>query len=166
MRGGPGGIWMIADLTSLSAPFSMPERFRIAHVNNTEMLDVWKQISAAGFGFDTQIYYDAYARNGFGPEAVALQYIGYLQDTPVTSSALLIAGGIAGIWDVSTPAPLRGRGYGSAITRATMQEAHNRGYQQAWLWSSNLGKRVYEKVGFVAVDFGIREYQWRKRETI
>ena len=27
---------------------------------------------------------------------------------------------------------------------------------------SQMGKRVYERVGFVATDFGIREYAWRK----
>jgi len=165
MSGGPGGIWMIADLTSLPGQFSRPDRFRISRVLNAKMLDTWKQVSAAGFGFDAQIYFDAYARRDFGSEAVSLHYIGYQQDEPVTSSTLLMAGDIAGIWDVSTPASFRGQGYGSAITLAMMQEAHDRGYQHAWVWSSNMGKRVYEKVGFVAADFGIREYQWRQRET-
>jgi hypothetical protein len=39
MSGGPGGTWMIADLTSLSILFSTPERFRIAYVRNPELLD-------------------------------------------------------------------------------------------------------------------------------
>jgi predicted GNAT family acetyltransferase len=79
---------------------------------------------------------------------------------------VLLAGGIAGIWDVSTPPSFRGQGYGSAITLALMHKALERGYQQAWVWSSPMGKGVYSKLGFVAADFGIREYQWKKRETI
>jgi GNAT superfamily N-acetyltransferase len=163
MSGGPGGTWMVADLTSLSILFSTPERFRIAYVRNLELLDRWQRVSAAGFGFDAHIYYNAYARHGFGAEAISLHYIGYLHDEPVTSATLLLAGGIAGIWDVSTAPSFRGQGYGSAITLAMMQEAHARGYQHAWVWSSTLGKRVYSKIGFVAADFGIREYQWKKR---
>ncbi len=162
MSGGPAGTWMVADLASLSMRFSTPEHFYIEYVRSPAMLDVWQHVSAAGFGFDAQIYYDAYTRHGFGPEAISLHYIGFLHDKPVTSSTLLLAGGIAGIWDVSTPPAFRGHGYGSAITLALMREAHARGYQHAWVWSSDMGKAVYRKLGFVPADFGIRGYPWRK----
>ncbi|HEX2759374.1 MAG TPA: GNAT family N-acetyltransferase, partial [Rhizomicrobium sp.] len=129
---------------------------------DTAMLEAWKRISAEGFGGDTQIYYDAYARHGFGPDAAALHYVGYLGEQPVTSSTLLLAGGIAGIFDVSTPPARRRQGFGGAITLAAMQEARRRGYDYAWIWSSAMGKSVYGKLGFVAADFGVREYRWRK----
>src|SRR5262245_23638059 len=80
MRGGLGGIWMLADLAALPHAPTAPEPFRIKQVGDTTMLEVWKQISAAGFGGDTQIYYDAYARQGFGADASSLQYIGYIDD--------------------------------------------------------------------------------------
>ena len=127
------------------------------------MLEEWKQVSAEGFGGDFQIFYDAYARHGFGPDAFSLHYIGYLNDELVTSSTLLLAGGIAGIYDVSTPPSFRRQGFGGAITFAAMQEAQNRGYQYAWIWSSPMGKSLYRKLSFVAADFGIREYRWQKR---
>jgi GNAT superfamily N-acetyltransferase len=164
MQSGLGGTWMLADLTAAppSSP-SVPGNFHIRHVRDTAMLETWKQISAAGFGGDTQIYYDVYARHGFGPDAISLHYIGYLDDQPVTSSTLLVAGGIASIYDVSTPPAFRRQGFGGAITFATLQEARRRGYQHAWIWSSHMGKGVYSKLGFVAADLGVREYQWRKR---
>jgi hypothetical protein len=124
---------------------------------------VWRQISAAGFGADTQIYYDAYARQGFADDASSTQYIGYVGDQPVTSSTLLLAGGIASVYDVSTPPALRRQGYGGAITFAMLQAARARGYQYAWIWSSQMGESVYRNLGFVAADFGVREYRWRKR---
>jgi ribosomal protein S18 acetylase RimI-like enzyme len=163
MRGGPGGIWMLADLASLPSAPAVPGAFRIERVRDTTMLEVWKQVSAEGFGGDTQIYYDAYARQGFGSDAASLHYIGYLDDLPVTSSTLLLAGGIASVYDVSTPPSLRRQGFGGAITFAMLREAQRRGYRHAWIWSSQLGQSVYRKLGFVAADFGIREYQWRKR---
>jgi GNAT superfamily N-acetyltransferase len=163
MIGGPGGIWMLANLASEPSPRSVPEGFRTEFARNAEMLDAWKRVSSEGFGHNAQIYYDAYARHDVASEAVSLHYLGYRDDQPVTSGTLLLAGGIAGIWDVSTPPTLRGQGFGSALTLTMMQEAHARGYRQAWVWSSAIGKGVYGKIGFVAADFGIREYQWRKR---
>jgi GNAT superfamily N-acetyltransferase len=163
MVGGPGGIWMLADLPAQARSSPLPERFSIEQVRDLAMLEVWKQVSAAGFGVDIQIHADAYARHGFGPEAISLHYTGYLDDEPVTSGTLLLAGGIAGIWDVSTPPAHRGKGFGGAITLAMLRAAHERGYKHAWTWSSQMGKRVYERIGFVAGDFGVREYPWHRR---
>lgn len=161
MPAGPGGTWMLADLSDLAQPGSLPAGFRVVRVSDRAMLTSWWEVSGAGFGSDVQIHFDAYARHGFGSDAVSLHYIGYHHDTPVTSATLLLAGGIAGIWDVSTPPAVRGRGYGSAITSVMLQIAREHGYSHAWVWSSIMGKEVYRKLGFVAADFGIREYQWR-----
>jgi hypothetical protein len=162
--GGPGGTWMLANLEALPAAPAIPDDFYIEYVDNPKMLEAWIQISAEGFGGGNyQKLHQAYARHGFGPEAFSLHYIGYLAGRPVTSSTLLLAGGIASIYDVSTPIALRRQGFGSAITWATLQEAKKRGYNYAWIWSSPLGKSVYSKLGFIAADFGIREYQWHKR---
>lgn len=169
--GGPGGAWMVADLTCLPAVPSVSDGFRIEYVHDHNMLEAWARISSEGFGHDAHLlekmedfpFYDAYARHGFGPDAFSLRYIGYMDDRAVTSSTLLLAGGIAGIFDVATPPSLRRRGFGGAITRAMMQEAQERGYRHAYVWSSPMGRGVYGDVGFVAVDIGMREYQWQKR---
>lgn len=161
MPGGPGGTWMLAGLPVPPDLVPTPEGFRVEQVRDLPALDAWRDTSAAGFGADVQIHAEAYARHGFGPEAFSLHYIGYLHDTPVTSATLLLAGGIAGLWDISTPPALRRRGYGGAITLALLDEARRRGYTQAWVWSSPMGRPVYERAGFVAADFGIREYVWR-----
>lgn len=157
-----GGTWMLAELDALAMPFPPPGELRIVPVTDAAMLDEWERVSTAGFGGDCRIFYDAYLRHGFGPEAASHHYTGYVGDTPVTSSTLLLAGGIAGMFDISTPPVQRGHGYASAITLHMMAEARARGYRQAWSWASALGKSVYEKLGFVAADFGVREYQWRK----
>jgi hypothetical protein len=162
MVAGPGGIWMLTVLPAQPRRLQMPECFRVERVRNLAMLNAWKDISTAGFGIDAQIHADAYARHGFGLEATSLHFIGYLDDEPVTSATLLLAGGIAGIWDVSTPSALRRQGFGTAITLHMLHEAYRRGYRHAWVWSSKMGKQVYERVGFVAADFGVREYQWKR----
>lgn len=162
MPGGPGGNWLWTDLTSLGAAPTVPDNFRIEQVRDDQMMAEWVRVSEAGFGAEVAIFYDAYARHGYGPDAFSLHYIGYLDDTPVTSGTLLDAGGGATIYDVSTPPAFRHQGFGGAITHALMQEIRNRGHADTWIWSSNMAKSVYQKLGYVDVDFGLREHSWHR----
>jgi hypothetical protein len=163
MPGGPGGNWLWTDLTSLGADPTVPDHFRIEQVRDDQMLSEWVRVSEAGTGSELAIFYDAYARHGYGPDAFSLHSIGYLDDTPVTAGTLLDAGGCATIYDVSTPPAFRHNGFGGAITHALMQEIRNLGYADTWIWSSNMAKSVYQKLGYVDVDFGLREHSWHRR---
>lgn len=164
--GGPGGTWMWADLTALPASPPVPDGFHVKQVVDQEMFNGWAMINARGFGSsDFSAFHAAYSRHGFGPDAQALHFTGYLEDEAVTSATLLMAGGSASVYNVSTPTELRRQGFGGAITHAALRLAHDRGYRTSWIWSSSLGKGVYAKLGFVVTDFGIREYQWKKREA-
>lgn len=158
------GTWLVIDLEKLVESVPVAPGFRVRQVQNTEQLDIWADINAKGFGsVDYSAFRAAYLRHGFGADAQALHFIGYQGDEPVTSSTLIIAGGSASAFNISTPTGLRGRGFGSAITHATLQAARDRGYTSSWIWSSPMGRSVYERLGFVITDFGIREYQWKKR---
>jgi ribosomal protein S18 acetylase RimI-like enzyme len=165
MPGGPAGNWLWADLHTLSAAPIVPDKFRIEQVRDDQQMAEWVRVSEAGFGGELSIFYDAYARHGYGTDAFSLHYTGYLNDTPVTSGTLLDAGGCASIYDVSTPPAYRSQGYGGAITYALMQEIRNRGYADTWIWASNMAKSLYQKLGYVDVDFGVREHTWRKQHA-
>ena len=159
--GGPGGDWLLADLPSLSQPPRVAEPFHVVPVENEQMLETWRQATSAGFGgSDYQPFYAAYARHGFAADAISLHYIGYRGDQPVTSGTLLLAGGIPGLFGISTPPAFRRQGFGSAISWAMLQEMQKRGYMHAYVWSSPMGKTVYRGVGFVPIALGIREYSW------
>jgi ribosomal protein S18 acetylase RimI-like enzyme len=162
MPGGSGGNWLWTDLTSLGANTTVPDHFRIEQVRNDQMLAEWVRVSEAGFGSELAMFYDAYARHGYGPNAFSLHYIGYLDDTPVTTGTLLDAGGCASIYDVSTPPAFRHRGFGRALTHALMQEIRDRDYADTWIWSSNMAKSIYRKLGYVNADFGLREHSWQR----
>ena len=162
MPGGPGGNWLWTDLTRLRAHPTMPNHFRVEQVLDDQMLAEWVRLSEAGFGSELAMFYDAYARHGYGPDAFSLHYIGYLDEEAVTSATLLDAGGCATIYDVSTPPDLRHQGFGRAITHALMQQIRNLGYADTWIWSSQMAKRVYQKLGYIEVDFGVREHSWYK----
>ena len=162
MPGGRAGNWLWADLTSLVPAPTMPDNFHIEQVRDDHMMAEWLLATNAGFGGEHSIFYDAYARHGYGPDAFSLHYIGYLDDIAVTSDTLLDAGGSASIYDVSTPPALRQQGFGAAITHAMMREIRKRGYTRTWIWASDIGKSVYQKLGYVDADFGLREHSWRK----
>lgn len=159
------GTWLIIDLTTLAASVPVTDGFRVEQVKDEKQFDVWVEINARGFGSDDyRAFRAAYLRHGFDNDAQAIHFIGYQADQPVTSSTLLIAGSSASAYNISTPAELRRQGYGSAITHATLLAAREKGYRSSWIWSSQMGRSVYQKLGFVITDFGVREYQWKKRK--
>lgn len=163
MPGGPGGNWLWADLATLGSGPVVPDDFHIEQVHDDQEMAEWVRVSEAGFGQELGCFYDAYARHGYGPDAFSLHYIGYLSDTPVTSGTLLDAGGCATLYDISTPPAFRRQGLGGALTHALMQEIRARGYADTWIWSSNMAKSVYQALGYVDADFGLREHSWQKR---
>ena len=126
----------------------------------------WLQVSETGFGNELSCFYDAYSRNGNGPEAFSLHFTGYLDDKPVTSGTLLDIEGGATIYDISTLPAFRRQGFGSAITHALMWEIRNRGHSDTWIWSSNMAISVYQKLGFVNADFGVLRHAWHKRSQV
>lgn len=162
MPGGPAGNWLWADLTSLAVVPAMPSGFRIEQVRDDRSMALWTELSSAGFEEDESIFHLAYARHGYGNDAFSLHYIGYVGDMPVTSATLLDAGGWATIYDLSTPPVHRKQGFGGALTSALMHEIRRRGYADTWIWSSNMAKPLYQSLGYVDADFGIREHTWKR----
>lgn len=161
--GAQPGTWMVIDLADLPDTTQTPDGFHIRQVTNQRLFDEWTQINARGFGgSDYSSFIAAYSRHGFGDDAQAVHFIGYLNGEAVTSSTLLTDGGSASVYNVSTPQALRRQGLATAITHVALKHAADFGYCRSWIWSSDLGKSVYAKLGFVVTDFGIREYQWKK----
>lgn len=142
---------MAADLLNLPAELPVPPGLLIERVYDDASFDKWFRASVAGFEMSlpyAAIYADAYTAFGFEPDSPFLHYVGYLHDEPVTSSTLLLADGVAGIYDVSTVRSARRQGLGAAITLAPLLEAHTRGYRYAILQSSQEGYNVYRSLGF------------------
>lgn len=152
--------WMLMELDDLPDVTYPDGSFHIEFVANDAMMAVWRDVSASGFEMDSvQIFYDAYVRQGFDPEGEIVHYIGYLDEQPVTSASLLCAGGIPGLYNISTPPNLRGMGYGTAITHLCLKVAQDRGYRYACVMPSPMGRKIYRKLGFV-VSIDMPEYRW------
>ena len=78
-------------------------------------------------------------------------YLGYDADgRAVACSALLVTGDIAGVHFVGTLPEHRRRGYGEAMTRHAVQEGAGAGCTLAVLQASEMGRPVYQRMGFQA----------------
>lgn len=82
------------------------------------------------------------------PDPRIVQFAGWVDGDLVSASALFTGSGAAGIYGVMTSEATRGRGYGRALTAATMEEGRRRGLDVAVLMASALGEPVYRRLGF------------------
>lgn len=160
----PGSVtWLLADLDDVPAVDPLGDAFQIKIVSDAQQMEEWWHVSAAGFeGDDAQIkiFYDAYVRYPLSADADCGHYIGYWNGEPVTSASLLLTDNIAGLYNISTPPQFRRRGFGTAVTHATLQTARQRGYRHACCMASRMGKPIYQRLGF-RVQINVPEYQWK-----
>ena len=65
----------------------------------------------------------------------------------VTSATLVLAGGIAGIYDLSTLPSFRGKGYANALASHLLEQARQQGFTYAGL-QTNEAAQFYQRLGF------------------
>ena len=78
-------------------------------------------------------------------------WVGYADGAPAACSNLLVLDHIASINIIGTLEAYRGRGFGAAITQAAVNGGAGAGCQLAVLQASEIGKPVYERMGFRTV---------------
>lgn len=125
--------------------------FTLRKVNNPDMQALWGRIAATGTDFPDQAI-DQMTRlekTITDPQYQSQQrYIGYLEDVPVATSALVLDAGVAGIYAVATLPEARQKGIGRMMTMMPLLEAREMGYRLGVLQSSSAGYSVYQKLGF------------------
>jgi GNAT superfamily N-acetyltransferase len=79
-------------------------------------------------------------------------YVGYQDGEPVSTAAVVIGAGVAGVYNVATLPGSQRRGYGEAIMRHALEEAHRQhGVETTILQSTPAGYRLYERMGYRTV---------------
>ncbi len=123
----------------------------------TATLADWSRIVAVSFGCPEEYVEGpaSYDRDvGLPGETALRRFLLRVDGEPVASSALLPgppASGLAGIFCVGTLEPMRGQGLGTIITEVAMDAARTTGTRVLVLQASDMGRRVYERLGFDTV---------------
>ena len=140
---------MALDLARLPDAPDDPPGLVVRPVEDEEMLRRWTDTFVRGYGLPPAFaapIFDLFAGLGLGPPI--RHWLGFLDGEPVVTSTVFLGAGVAGIYDVATLPPARGRGLGSALTTLPLRWARERGYRAGILQSSEQGFRVYERLGF------------------
>lgn len=138
---------MAIDLAAL--PPQSPGRLTIQTVQGGVALADWVSTFVRGYELPQHMASPLLALvDSLGTGLPFRYYLGSLDGTPVAASALFVGAGVAGIYNVATIPEARGQGFGSTLTLAPLYEARDMGLRAGALQSSDIGYRVYERLGF------------------
>lgn len=136
----------------LAPPIPAPLHFKSA--DSYQELQLWNDVLAIGYGMEADTA-DAMLELSINlrhiPNLPYYAYLAYWDDEPVATCALLLAGGVAGIYNVATVPHARRQGIGAAITYFALTMAQERGYSIGVLQSSCMAQAIYERLGFSTI---------------
>ena len=76
-------------------------------------------------------------------------YVGYRNEAPVSTAAIVMGGGAIGVYNVATMPDQQRHGYGEAVMRYAVGEAQREhGTERSILQSTPAGLRLYERMGY------------------
>jgi len=85
---------------------------------------------------------------GFDRDAQMVHFVVREDGVAVGCASMIEGGGAAGVYNVGTLERARGRGVGAWVSSAALEEGGRRGLRFGTLQASELGYRVYERLGF------------------
>ncbi|WP_221761166.1 GNAT family N-acetyltransferase [Kibdelosporangium aridum] len=141
---------MVADLASLPA-LEVPAGLRIERVRDARQLADYATILAANWDPPAPgviRFYERAAVAALDPACQARYFVGYVGDTVVCAAEAFLAHEVAGIYNISTLAGFRRRGFGRAITLSALLAARAEGLGAAVLQTSPDGQELYRGLGF------------------
>lgn len=129
-----------------AAPKPPPE-LSVVEIGPGKLADEFRGVAERSFGFPTGMGAVAISDRVVEHPDTAL-FLGRVDGAPVATSILHMSNRIGGIYFVGCEEAYRGRGYGEAITWACVSAGVQRGATAASLQASDLGRPVYERMGF------------------
>jgi GNAT superfamily N-acetyltransferase len=142
---------MAVDLHTLNEATPAPAGLVIRRVADADLLGQFVAAYVEAFTLpeaEARIWSDLFARLS-DPAEPFPHYVALLNGRPVATSAMLLGGGVAGLYHLGTVADARGQGVGAAITLAPLRDARALGYRVGTLQSTTMGYNLYRRLGFV-----------------
>jgi GNAT superfamily N-acetyltransferase len=131
------------------AVHSAPE-LEIRRVTDAAGIDAHRQAVTAGFGSDPAVALGTACPDLLDrPECVV--YVGYADGAPVISGLGWRTGRTVGVYSIATIESARRRGYGAAMTARAVADGVVAGCDVAALQASEMGRPIYERLGFRTV---------------
>jgi ribosomal protein S18 acetylase RimI-like enzyme len=122
----------------------------IERVRDSNRLGDYQRVAAEGFGMPRE-----WTERLMGPAFIKLEgfesYLGTMDGNPVAVSSVFVDGEVAGVYNVATLQSHRRRGIGEAMTWRCVARGREAGCSIAVLEASEMGKPVYERMGFRVV---------------
>jgi len=161
-QGAPG---MVADLHQVDESLlkKTPPGFVIKEITTESELYDFKKVFVETYEIPEwagQAWVDASLSAGIGNTPWRM-YVGYLDGEPVATNMLFNGAGVASVYAVATLPSAQGRGIGAAITLKPLLDAREMGYRFGVLFATEMGIRVYQRIGFRLTDARINRYLWR-----
>ena len=144
----PGMLAFPIDLDTIT-PHPSPQ-LDIRRVTDAAGIDAHRQIVTGGFGSDPSV-----ALGTACPDLLArsecVVYVGYADGNPVVSGLGWRTGRTIGVYSIATIESARRRGYGGAMTARVVTDGVVAGCEVAALQASEMGRPIYERLGFRTV---------------
>jgi len=129
------------------APSHLPG-FEIRRVMDAAGLDDHREVVTEGFGSPPAVALGTTCPELLDrPECVV--YVGYADGAPVTSGLGWRSGRVIGVYSIATIPVARHRGFGAAMTARVITDGLASGCDTAALQASELGRPIYERLGFL-----------------
>lgn len=127
--------------------------------------DVFTDIFMQSFEVDPSIQteMEEFTRR-FVKHPTSAHYILDYEGVPVTTASVVYDAGVAGIYNVATLKPQRGRGLATSLMSKCLLDAQDRGYRYSILHSSAKGKSIYEQLGYEVI-FTFQRYLLRPADV-
>ncbi len=144
----PGMVAFPIDRDAI-AEHASPE-LEIRRVTDAAGIDAHRQAMTAGFGSDPAVALGTACPDLLDrPECVV--YVGYADGDPVVSGLGWRTGRTVGVYSIATIESARRRGYGAAMTARVVAGGVVAGCDVAALQASEMGRPIYERLGFRTV---------------
>ncbi len=135
----------LSSLTDLNP--EMPAHFELAPVTHPDQLETVAVATADGFGAPVEFARHMAPASMIDDDSMQW-FVGHVDGEPAACGQLFLTGDVAGVYTIAVCTPFRRRGLGEAMTRAVLLAGRERGATYGVLQSSEMGRSVYERMGF------------------